>query len=377
MKTVVVDLRALEQETGLSTAALRKVVLVPEYGVKLNGYAGHKLFSRLIAIDLSLQRTLSSSPMYSTLAARELVIQRVEKMKQIGEEHEAFTSIDKFAEEHNLNPTIHANLLARTQVVMLTGLGLSSYLLSPFEISTYEDYSIIWSYQEKLHAFARNVEEDMTELRAMYKLLPEQIDVRGHLVNLWERVEDNIKEVLQWQLNTPAMDVDGATVDTVQAKIKLVHYSNVPFLWLDILRAQGHAGKVIDGPNDGSRDVDTTKAGERYLTQVKTWRHPPIGAEMIRQHAQTCHTYSAKGYYVITHRFARNADMGQYPLHDNDVDERKKIAEVELVDMYKLVRLTLQYKIGITASNRFDERYWADMQIAQSRKQRSGEWCSS
>lgn len=377
MKTVADDLRVFEYVTGLATSSLRKAVSIPTYAVKVKGYTGNKLYSTAILLDLTLQRTLAASPEFSAAAAHVLVKARLDKMDKIAAESRIGVRVNEVAQDNNINGLVHAKLLARTELVLRSGLFLPSLLMSVPELSTYIDFSPVTAYKDKLHDFADDLVDDMDELQRVYRGLSVPLDIehQHRLSNLWQQALDSLSGVESWTAAGDASSTPASvSYEAIKEKILSIHHSNAPFLWVDALRSMGHTGRVCDGPHDGSIDVDSVDSADetRYLSQVKMWRNPPIGAERIRQFAQTCRTYQVKGYYVTLYRYARNAAQGLYPLSDNGADERHKIADVELVDLDTLARCVIQYKIGITGADHFDPSYWGKMQIPNSRKAEEG-----
>lgn len=373
MKTIVEDMRTIEVELGISGSQIKKIAPTNQYSARLRTKRGAKLWSRMIALDVSLQRTLATSPMYSGPAARLLAQARVDKVMQVFTDFDFESQMAEYTSKHGLNPVIYENLIARTRLLILTGLALPSYMLSPTELATYRNSIPTLAYAHQLHAFTHEVKQDLVVLQDMYHTLPTPLDVQQGFQDLWVRMSSNLETVLNWQIGTDS-GRPLATLESIKAQITAMHHTNVPYLWADVLKAKGHIDiKVVDGPRDGSIDVDSvnpTEGDQRYLSQVKAWRNPPIGAEIVRQHAQTCRTYRARGYFVTTHRYAKNAELGQYPLVNNGTDERIKIADVELVDLDALTCYVMQYKIGVTGADRIDASYWADMQIPHSRKNR-------
>lgn len=366
MKTVVEDLRVFEHVTGLATSSLRKAVSIPTYSVKVVGYTGHKLYSTMIVLDLTLQRTLAASPEYSQAAARVLMEDRLDKMGRIVAEDHIDERIGEMAKTNDMHSVVHAKLIARTELVLRTSMFLPSLLISASELSSYTDLSVVTAYEDRLNEFRADLVDDMDELKRVYRALPVPVEIENCLANLWQQALQATSGIDSWHVSSDAPN--SVTWDTVKEQISAVHHSNAPFLWMDVLRSMGHDGTVCDGPRDGSIDVDSVAGDDRYLSQVKMWRNPPIGAERIRQFAQTCRTYGAKGYYVTLYRFAKNVEQGLYPLSNNGADERQKIADVELVDLDAFARLVIQYKVGLTGADHFDMTYWGKMKIPNSRK---------
>lgn len=374
MRTIQASFQAFEGVKSLSCSAIRKIAPVSFLSEPLKGTGGRKIYAESIRYVVSLRYALSSSERLGSTAIIKMMNIRITRMQE--DTQRIREEVNRFFDEHGVDGDIYAYFIAEITLILRQILCLPSMFLRQQDLHYSIDEGVLQDYLSALQQFQRDITEDMLEIETQTKRMSPGCDIDQ--LEVWtdaKRVLSESKANVVRQLTTVGgMETCEATPERIREYIGTAHYTNVPYLFLDVLVAMGHIGEVTDGPGDGSRDIETKRENKKYFTQVKGRKNPPIGQEEVRQFAQTCRTYVANGYYVTIYRFARNAENGVWPQasrHANeDVDvSRQKIADVELVDMDRLVNFVYQYQIGMTAGGLIDQRYWALMKIAGKRRE--------
>ena len=136
---------------------------------------------------------------------------------------------------------------------------------------------------------------------------------------------------------------------------------------IDLLEAMGYekdhadSAKVTDGPNDGGIDgiikKNALSSNKIYVQAKKYSARYSVNSDNLREFTATLRAKGAtKGIFVTTSKFAPSAKK-EYAERD----------DIVLIDGEALVRLMIQYEVGVArkdyAIKRVDENYFADEEL--------------